>query len=170
MCNLKTYKTRRICSWLRKKETKNIQKMKQLCSKFSRGSGHVKRRSRLGKYKRLTSCNLHLYNIRICRQWEAESIECFYRLAGFLAVVWFSSPPPPTVSKLSLFLSLPVCRRSSLLVGELEGARSQIIWSRESLALCKSFNTLWWTHPEHLEPMHARFLRSESEQNYYLLR
>ncbi len=29
--------------------------------------------------------------------------------------------PPSPVSKLSLFLSLPVCRRSSLLMGEGEG-------------------------------------------------
>jgi hypothetical protein len=38
-----------------------------------------------------------------------------YRGPGFLTVVWFgSSPapfPPATVSKFSLFLSLPVCRR-----------------------------------------------------------
>jgi hypothetical protein len=40
---------------------------------------------------------------------------------GFLLVVWFgSSPipfPPPSLSRLSLFLSLPVCRRSSLPTG-----------------------------------------------------
>ncbi len=45
-----------------------------------------------------------------------------YRGPGFLAVVWFGfssnpPPPPPPVSKLSLYLSLPLCRRSSLLTG-----------------------------------------------------
>jgi hypothetical protein len=39
------------------------------------------------------------------------------------------SPPPPPPTKLSFFLSLPVCHRSSLLVGEgerggEEGAKS----------------------------------------------
>jgi hypothetical protein len=45
-----------------------------------------------------------------------------YRGAGFLAVVCFGfSPisfPLSPVRKLSLLLSLPVCRRSSLLTGE----------------------------------------------------
>jgi hypothetical protein len=36
-----------------------------------------------------------------------------------------SPPPPPPINKLSLFLSLPVYRRSSLLTGEGgEGAKS----------------------------------------------
>ncbi len=53
--------------------------------------------------------------------------------------------PPSSVSKLSVFLSLPVSRRSSLLPGE--GGRwgrawSQIIRPQDSLALNKSFNTL----------------------------
>ncbi len=68
--------------------------------------------------------------------------ECWtnYRGPDLLAVIWFgSSPPPSPVSKLSLFLSLPVCRRSSLLMGDGGGGgrmgwgRSQIIWRRESL-------------------------------------
>jgi hypothetical protein len=56
-----------------------------------------------------------------------------YRGPGFLAVVWFGSslnPSPPfPVTKLSLFLSLPVCRRLSLLtgVGRRGWGRSQII-------------------------------------------
>jgi hypothetical protein len=54
-------------------------------------------------------------------------------------------PPLPPVSKLSLFLSLTVCRRSSLLTGE--GGRgwawSRIIWPHESLALCKYLNALY---------------------------
>ncbi len=55
-----------------------------------------------------------------------------------------SLPPPSPVSKLFLFLNLPVCRRSSLLTGGGRGwARSQIMWPRESLALFKLFNTLW---------------------------
>ncbi len=70
-----------------------------------------------------------------------------YRGPGFLAVIWFGSLPTPSsqlsLSKLSLFLSLPVCRRSSLLTGGGRGwGRSQIIWPQESLALYKSFNTL----------------------------
>jgi hypothetical protein len=44
-----------------------------------------------------------------------------YRGPGFL-VVWFGSWPSPfppsSVSKLSLFLSLPACRRSNLLARE----------------------------------------------------
>jgi hypothetical protein len=48
-------------------------------------------------------------------------IECWmiYRGSGFLVAVWFGSSralsPPAPVSKFSLFRSLPVCRRSSLL-------------------------------------------------------
>ncbi len=46
-------------------------------------------------------------------------------------------PSPSPVSKMSLLLSLTVCRPSSLLmIGEREGGgRSQIIWRRESLVL-----------------------------------
>ncbi len=54
--------------------------------------------------------------MRIQERWT-ESIEVIYRGPGFLA-----APPPPPVSKLPhLFLSLPLCRRSSLLTGEGEG-------------------------------------------------
>ncbi len=71
-----------------------------------------------------------------------------YRKHCFLTVVWLGSTPNPVppspVSKLSLFLRFPVCRRSSLLTGE--GGRrwawSQIIQPRGSLALY-IFNTLW---------------------------
>jgi hypothetical protein len=71
-----------------------------------------------------------------------------YRGPGFLAVVWFGISPTPShttspVSKLSLFLSLPVCRRSSLLTEKGGRGRSQIMGRRESLVLYKSFNTLW---------------------------
>ncbi len=51
---------------------------------------------------------------------KPESIEWYIDWPGFLIVVWFSSVPtlpPPPVSKLFLFFSLPVCRRSSLLTG-----------------------------------------------------
>ncbi len=70
-----------------------------------------------------------------------------YRGPGLLAVVWLPCTPSP-VSNLSLFLSLPRCPQSSLLLGEVgwEGwARSWIIRRRESLAFYKSFNTLWDT-------------------------
>ncbi len=71
-----------------------------------------------------------------------------YSGAGFLAVVWFGRfPLPPSVSKLSLFLRLPVSRRSSLLTGDGRGGRgwgrSQILRRRESLVLYKPYNTLW---------------------------
>jgi hypothetical protein len=36
-----------------------------------------------------------------------------------------ASPPPSPVSKLSRFLSLPVCRRSSILTGEGGGGREE---------------------------------------------
>ncbi len=53
-------------------------------------------------------------------------------------------PPPLSVSKLSLFLLFPVCRRSSLPTGRGGGwVWSRIIRPQESLGLCKSFNPLW---------------------------
>ncbi len=53
-------------------------------------------------------------------------------------------PFPPPASKLSLCLSLPVRRRSSLVKGEKRGwPRSRIKPPREGLSLYKSFNTLW---------------------------
>jgi hypothetical protein len=57
-----------------------------------------------------------------------------------------TSGPSPTsspVSKLHLFLSLPVCRQSTLRTGEggRRWARSRIIRPQESLALYKSFNS-----------------------------
>jgi hypothetical protein len=64
-------------------------------------------------------------------------------------MIWLLAHPPPCppspVNKLSLIISLPVCRCSSLLKKRVvggEGARSQIIQPRESLALYISFNTL----------------------------
>ncbi len=54
-------------------------------------------------------------------------------------------PPLPSCCRLSLFLTLPVCRRSSLPTGEggRVWARNQIVRPRESMALHKSFNTLF---------------------------
>ncbi len=56
-----------------------------------------------------------------CKRWNQR---VWNDLDGpdFLAVVWFGSSPTPFpssfVGKLSLFLSLPACRRSLLLTGE----------------------------------------------------
>ena len=61
----------------------------------------------------------------------------YYRGPGFLAVLCFGSFLPSTASKLSLFLSLSVCRRSSCF-DEREGrgwTRSQIKRRRDSLVL-----------------------------------
>jgi len=62
---------------------------------------------------------------------EVESIKLIVEEQAFLPSYDFAPPilPPPFfMSKLSLFLSLPVCRRSRLLVGEGErGGRSQIL-------------------------------------------
>jgi hypothetical protein len=50
--------------------------------------------------------------------------------------------PPFPVNKLCLFLSLPMCHRASLLMGQGGCKRSQIVWPRESLALYKLLSTL----------------------------
>jgi hypothetical protein len=50
------------------------------------------------------------------------------------ALVWFDSTSP-SLSNLSLFLSLPVC--------EGRGVWRRIIWPQKSFVLYKSFNTLW---------------------------
>ncbi len=84
----------------------------------------------------------------LCGTWEYWML---YRGPGILVGVRLgSSPtpfiPPSPVNDLDVFLSIPVCRRSSLLTGEGgEGVdtRSQNILPRESLVLYKSFNTLW---------------------------
>ncbi len=72
----------------------------------------------------------------------------YYRGPGFLAVVLFGCfplPSPCPLSKVSLFLSLPVCRRSSLLTGENGRGRrrSQIIRRQESLVLYNPLTTFW---------------------------
>ncbi len=58
-------------------------------------------------------------------------------------------PPFSPVSKLSIFLSLLVCRQSPYWRGRL--GSSQIIRRRESLALYKSFNTLWYCIRKNLQ-------------------
>jgi hypothetical protein len=64
----------------------------------------------------------------------------YYRGQSFLAVVLLSSFtfPSPAVSKLSLVLSLSLCRRSSLHTDAWGGAKSYEL--RESLFLYKSVN------------------------------
>jgi hypothetical protein len=56
---------------------------------------------------------------------RAESIDRFIESQAFLRSLYDPTPrPPPSLSnKLSLFLSLPVCRPSSLLTGEVGGGR-----------------------------------------------
>ncbi len=68
-----------------------------------------------------------------------------YRRQAFSPSYDLAPPSPPTspVSKLSLFLSLPVCHRKSLLMGERGWmGRSQISRRRESIILYKPLNTL----------------------------
>jgi hypothetical protein len=65
------------------------------------------------------------------KRWRrAESIEQFIKDQAFLQSYDLApSPPypPSPVSKLSLFLSIPVCRRSSLLMGrEGEGVGEEL--------------------------------------------
>jgi hypothetical protein len=67
-----------------------------------------------------------------------------YRRPGFLAAIWFSSSlnhlSPSPISKLSLFLCLPVCRRSSFLAG---GRRGEVVANGHiSAKLSWSFETI----------------------------
>jgi hypothetical protein len=78
----------------------------------------------------------------------SESIERFIEnQVSFLLYDFCSSPisSPYPASKLSLFLSLPVCRRSSywLEVGGGGGWGVNHTTTRESLVRYKTFNTLW---------------------------
>ncbi len=55
----------------------------------------------------------------------------------------FTPPPLPSAS-LSLFLSLPVCRRSSLLTGQgMDEEPNHMTAQRESIVFYESLNTLW---------------------------
>jgi hypothetical protein len=60
-------------------------------------------------------------------------------------MIWLHPIPPTPVNNLSLFLSLPLCRRSSTLTGEggRDGGSRQIIRQQESIILYLSFNILW---------------------------
>jgi hypothetical protein len=66
----------------------------------------------------------------------------YYRGSGFLAVFCFGSFLPSTASKLSLFLSVSVCRRSSSLIGEGGGGRSQFKRRRVSRVLYNPLKAL----------------------------
>jgi hypothetical protein len=68
-----------------------------------------------------------------------------YRGPGFLAVAFFGPKPtpfpPPLPSASCLFLSLPVCSRSSLLAGEVGGgARGTEAYDRDRKKALSSIN------------------------------
>ncbi len=65
----------------------------------------------------------------------------YYRVPGFLAVVSFGFYPRLPYVQVYLYISLPVCRRSSLLTGE-GGGRSQIVRRRESPVLYNLLTTI----------------------------
>jgi hypothetical protein len=88
-------------------------------------------------------------------KYKTTKLWCTLQLRG----LWFCSSPTPSlspVSKLSLFLGLPVCRRR----GRRSWARSQIIRPRESLALNKSFNTLCHIGKSYKDDIKARCFAS----------
>ncbi len=68
---------------------------------------------------------LHFYMYINDKNFKGREGWMIYRGSVFLSVVWFGSSPnpfPPCLSRqLPLFLSLPMCRRSSLLAGDWEG-------------------------------------------------
>jgi hypothetical protein len=104
-----------------------------MVNKPSRATVHLLRRVTL-----ITKVSLSL--MVSCREYWM-----IYRGPGFIAVVWYGSSPThslPPVSKLSLFLSLSVCRRTRAFWLERGWERSQIIRRRESLVLYKLFNAL----------------------------
>ncbi len=72
-----------------------------------------------------------------CGSWGSGSTILIYRGPGFFSPPYNLAPPPHSpLSKLSLFLSLPVRRRQSSLLME-GGGGSHIIRRRESLILYK---------------------------------
>ncbi len=77
----------------------------------------------------------------ICTE-RTESFELFIEdQVSCCRLIWLR--PPPSVSKLSLFLSLPVCCRSSILRERGEGVGMEPNHTtQESLVLYKSFKTL----------------------------
>ncbi len=74
-----------------------------------------------------------------------ESIEWSIENQALLPSYDTAPPPPCPVGKMSLFLSLPMCGRSSLLRG---GVRANHTTAR-MLVLFKSFNTLWFRPSVH---------------------
>jgi hypothetical protein len=80
--------------------------------------GLKSRRSRSTARKASSQTNILLWLKRtivkdpgVCETFVVREYWMTYRGPSFFVVEWFGSPP---VSKLSLFLSLPACRRSSL--------------------------------------------------------
>jgi hypothetical protein len=109
---------------------------------YTWGNFRIQYQIQIGALSTRHSQNLHTY---------AESIELFIKdqasSSSYDLAPHPTSTPPSPVSKLSLFISLPVCRWSSLLTGKGVGrwwGRSQIIRPRESLVLYKSFCTPWY--------------------------
>ena len=94
----------------------------------------------------------HILRVVVIVIHQAREYWMIYRWPGFLADVLFGLSPlsrsfsPLPSETLSLFLSLPVCRRSSLLA-EGDGVGEEPNHNpRERLALYKSFNTLCTKH------------------------
>ncbi len=74
--------------------------------------------------------------LHFTRHINTERIEWFIEDKAFLRS-FDSAPRPPPVSKLSLSLSLPMCRRSSLLTGEWWGGGGGARKKRRQKSLCR---------------------------------
>jgi len=105
-------------------------------------------------WNRMMLCDIYLpESLPGSKRWSSSENKEYlmvYGGPGLLTVVWFGSSLTPShsspVSQLSLILRLPVCCRSSLLMGEGCGrgrGRSHIIRRRERQVICKSLNTPW---------------------------
>jgi hypothetical protein len=121
-------------------------------------------------FKKVPQTNFAKFCFLEKRYTHTESIERFIG-PGFLSVLWFGSSPtqyPPTsVSKLSLFLRLPVCRRSSLLTRE-GGGRNKIIRRWESLVVHKPSNTnTLWTYTSVMMLVTRLFWKSSSDSRSF---
>jgi hypothetical protein len=104
------------------------------------------------------------------RQNETESVKLFIEYKAFLLshafrLILFHPLPPSPVSNLSLFLSLPVCRRSSLLMGE--GG----LGAESFLLLIPSFSSSILTPPPSSSLPHPPFLSVSAllSLSFYLL-
>ncbi len=117
-----------------------------LCAWRASTSNRVVVPARLAGNRFLSSWNVYKYGLCSLENplwYPGREYWMSYGGPGFLVIVRFSSftpppPPPSPVSKFSLFLSFPVCRRR-------RGGRrrrSRIIRRRESLDLYETFNTL----------------------------